>query len=120
MDLDGTAEAGPAIRATIHGMFEDGAFTRRLRTFRIRELDPGEGPNKDTETTFLAKEMATGRLKEAHARALAISYAEYEGQVFEFLGDEARRRYATERAWDEMRLGAAALIESVLKLQERK
>jgi hypothetical protein len=215
MDLDGTAQAGDAIRATIHGMFEDKAFTHRLRTFGIRELDPGEGPNKDTETTFrykfgvvvgggirystrvevsfrerhdadravieappaqvlrtygmdpfevrhygrdaavrqkldalggrreaqardvfdlhmlapdpapqtlvrfLAREMATGRLKEAHARALAISYAEYEGQVFEFLGHEARRRYATERAWDEMRLGAATMIESGLKLQER-
>jgi len=216
MDLDGTAQAGDAIRATIHGMFEDTAFTHRLRTLGIRELDPGEGPNKDTDTTFrykfgvvvgggirystkvevsfrerhdadravieappaeilraygmealdvrhyvreaavrqkldalggrreaqardvfdlhmlvpdpapqtlvrfLSKEMATGRLKEAHARALAISYAEYEGQVFEFLGEEARGRYATESAWDGMRLGAAALIESVLTLQERK
>jgi len=216
MDLDGTAQARDAVRATISGMFEDRAFTQRLRRFGIRELDPGEGPNKDTETTFrykfgvlagggvrystkvevsfrerhkadravneapaaeilraydmaplevrhyvreaavrqqldalggrreaqardvfdlnmlapdpapgslvrfLAKEIPAARLKEAHGRALAISYAEYEGQVFAFLGDDAQHGYATEDAWDEMRLGAAALIENVLAFQERK
>lgn len=216
MDLDGTAQARDAIRATIHGMFEDKAFTQRLRKFGIRELDPGEGPNKDTETTFrykfgvvvgggvrhstkvevsfrgrheadravieapsaeileahgmeglevrhyvreaavrqklealggrreaqardvfdlhllapdpapdalvpfLAEAVVSGRVKEARARALGITYAEFEGQVFEFLGEEARRQYATEEAWDDIRLGAVALIESVLKRQEQE
>jgi hypothetical protein len=49
---------------------------------------------------------------------LNITYAEYEGQVFEFLAEEAKTRHATQRSWDEMRLGVAALIESVLKVQE--
>jgi hypothetical protein len=40
--------------------------------------------------------------------------------VFEFLGEETRSRYGTQGAWDEMRLRAAALIENVLKKQERK
>jgi hypothetical protein len=216
MDLDGTGQASEAIRGSLIGMFENSAFTRRLQSFGIRELDPGEGPNKNTETTcrykfgvvvgggiryptkvevsfrerhvadkavleaptpeilqaygmdtlevrhyareaaarqkiealagrreaqardvfdlhmlvpdqapdnlvqLLAKGIADNRLKEAHERALAITYAEYEGQVFEFLGEEARSRYGTQGAWDEMRLRAATLIENVLKKQEGK
>lgn len=215
IDLDGTAQARDAIRATIHGLFEDKVLTQRLRKFGIRELDLGEGPNKDTETTFrykfgvvvgggvrhstkvevsfrgrhpadravievpsaetlracgmeglevrhyvreaavrqkldalggrreaqardvfdlhllapdpapdalvrfLAKELAPGRLKEARARALDITFAEYEGQVFEFLGEEARRQCGSELAWDDMRLAVITLIEGVLKRQER-
>jgi hypothetical protein len=215
MDLDGTTQAGDAIRAVIHGIFDDRALIRRLQTCGVRELDPGEGPNKDTGTTFrykfgvvvgggvrystkvevsfrerheadramieppaaeilraydmealevrhyvreaavrqkldalggrreaqardvfdlhvlaphpapadlvrfLAKHLPTGRLKEAHGRALAISYSEYAGQVLEFLSGEGRGRYASEASWDEMRLGVAALIDNVLKLQER-
>lgn len=216
MDLDGTEQASEAIRSWLKGMFENTAFTRRLQGLGIRELDPGEGPNKDTETTFrykfgvivaggiryptkvevsfrgrhaadkavlevpapdiprsygldvfevrhymresavrqkldalggrreaqardvfdlhvlvpdpvpeklvalLAKQLDTARLKEAQARALTVTYAEYEGQVFEFLGDEARSRYGSEDAWDEMRLRAEALIGRVLEAQERK
>jgi hypothetical protein len=216
MDLDGTAQARDAIRGTIQSMFEDRSFTQRLRKSGIRELDPGEGPNKDTETTFrykfgvvvgggvrhstkvevsfrgrheadraaievpaaeilracgmeglevrhyvreaavrqkldalggrreaqardvfdlhllapdpapdalvglLAKQVAPGRVKEARARALDITYAEYEGQVFEFLGEEARRQYATELAWDDMRLAVVTLIERVLERQEHQ
>ncbi len=216
MDLDGTAQASDAIRSSLNGMFENREFTRRLQAFGIRELDPGEGPNKDTDTTFrykfgvivaggiryptkvevsfrgrhvadsavlatpepeilrtygmeglevrhyvreaavrqkldalggrreaqardvfdlhvlvpdpppdellefLAKGLRRSQMDEAHARALAMTYREYEGQVFEFLGEEARSRYGTERAWDEMRLRAATLIENVLKRQERK
>lgn len=216
MDLDGTGQASEAIRGCLKGMFENNDFTRRLQGFGIRELDPGEGPNKDTETTFrykfgvivaggiryptkvevsfrdrhaadkavleapppeilrtygmerlevrhyvkeaavrqkvdalggrreaqardvfdlhmllpdpvpdklvefLAKTLGASRLKDAHARALEITYAEYEGQVFEFLGEEARARYGTEGAWDEMRLQAEALIGRALTTQERK
>jgi hypothetical protein len=216
MDLDGTAEASTAIRNSLKGLFEDREFNRRLKGFGIRGLDPGEGPNKDTATTFrykfgvivgggvryptkvevsfrkphaadragldapdagildsyglealevrhylreaavrqkiealggrrepqardvfdlqmlvpdaptdamlgfLAKALRRDRLEEAYRRALAISYREYEGQVFEFLGEEARSRYGAESTWDEMRLQAAALVENVLKRQERE
>ncbi|MBI4502876.1 MAG: nucleotidyl transferase AbiEii/AbiGii toxin family protein [Gemmatimonadetes bacterium] len=216
MDLDGTAQASAAIRNNLKGMFGNREFTRNLQIFGIRGLDPGEGPNKDTETTFrykfgvtvgggiryptkvevsfrkrhvadravletpepgilgtygldvfelrhyvreaavrqkldalggrreaqardvfdlhvlvpdpppdrlvefLAEALGRSRLEEAHGRALAITYREYEGQVFEFLGEEARSRYGGEGAWDEMRLRAAALIENVSKLQERR
>ena len=215
MDLDGTVQGSAAIRNRLKGLFDDREFTRRLQRYGIRGLDPGEGPNKDTETTFrykfgvivggdiryptkvevsfrkrhaadrtvletpgsgildaygidafevhhyvrdaavrqkiealggrrepqardvfdihvlvpdpppeallgfLAKALRRGRLEEAHARALAISYNEFRGQVFEFLGEEARSKYATERMWDETRLRVTALIEGVLKRQER-
>ena len=55
MDLDGTDPASEAIRRWLTDMFENTAFTRRLQAFGIRGLDPGEGPNKDTETTFRYK-----------------------------------------------------------------
>lgn len=55
MDLDGTEQASDAIRGWLKGMFENTGFTRRLQGFGIRELDPGEGLNKDTETTFRYK-----------------------------------------------------------------
>lgn len=214
MDLDGTAQASQAIRDALKGLVEGAGFARGLRGFGIRELDPGEGPNKDTETTFrykfgvvvtggiryptrvevsfrgrpgtdrtalespdaeilqtygmdafeishyvreaavrqklgaladrreaqardvfdlhmlvpraaseelvgsLAKELPTNTLKEAHARALGITYEEYVGQVIEFLGEEARVTYGKENAWDEMRLHVAGLIEGVMTLQE--
>ena len=214
MDLDGTAQASAAIRNFLKGMFEDREFSRRLKTFGIRGLDPGEGPNKDTETTFrykfavmvsggiqyptkvevsfrkrhaadravieapapeilagygleafqvrhyareaairqklqalggrrevqardvfdldvlvpdpptgaliefLAEELQHELLKEAQQRSLTITYQEYEGQVFEFLGKEAQARYGGEAAWDEMRLQVAALIEALLQRQE--
>ncbi|MBI2073527.1 MAG: nucleotidyl transferase AbiEii/AbiGii toxin family protein [Gemmatimonadetes bacterium] len=216
MDLDGTVEGSAAIRNCLKGLFDAREFTRRLQAFGIRGLDPGEGPNKDTETTFrykfgviagggvryptkvevsfrkrhavdrvvletpssgvldahgvdtfqvrhyvreaavrqkidalggrreaqardvfdihvlvpdaptdellafLAKALRRERLEEAHARALAIRYSEYQGQVFEFLGDAARSGYASESMWDEMRLRAAALIEGVLQRQEQE
>lgn len=55
MDLDGDPECADAIRNCIKGVFEDGAFIRKLQGIGIRGLDPGEGPNKDTETTFRYK-----------------------------------------------------------------
>lgn len=214
MDLDGATDASAVIRNCLKGIFEDVGFTRRLQRLGVRELDPGQGPNKDTETTFrykfgvivgggvryptkvevsfrpphrndralvespdlrllsqyglgsmkvphyvreaavrqkiealasrrepqardafdlhcllaegyakallvfLATQVRSERLKEAHGRALGITYKEYEGQVFEFLGEEARSRYGSESAWDDIRLGAAALIEQVLKRKE--
>jgi hypothetical protein len=86
--------------------------------FDLHLLAPDPAP--DALVGFLAKEVAPVRVKEARARALDITYAEYEGQVFEFLGEEARRQYATELAWDDMRLAVVALIESVSKRQEQQ
>ncbi len=69
---------------------------------------------------FLAKALPRERLQEGYDRALGISYREYEGQVFEFLAEEARSHYGTESAWDEIRLRAAGLIENVLQRQEQE
>lgn len=55
MDLDGEPHLRDAIRGCIRGIFTDNAFLGRLRSIGIRGLDPGEGPNKDTETTFRYK-----------------------------------------------------------------
>jgi len=216
MDLDGTGEASAAIRSCLKGVFEDRQFTERLQRHGVRGLDPGEGPNKDTETTFrykfgvivgggvryptkvevsfrarspadrmvseppeagilksfglasvelrhyvreaavrqkiealagrreaqardvfdldvlvrdratdeliafLARTLPRRRLEEGYERALGISYGEYEGQVFEFLAEEARLHYGTQSTWDEIRLRTAALIEKVLKRQEHE
>lgn len=215
MDLDGTAQASATIRDTLKGLVEGGGFARGLKPFGIREVDPGEGPNKDTDTTFrykfgvvvtgdiryptkvevsfrgrheadgvaheppdqrildtygmepfevrhyvreaavrqklgalggrreaqardvfdlyllvhraapdeltrhLAKELPADTLKEAHARALAITYQEYVGQVVEFLSEEGRATHGNENAWDDMRLHVAGLTEGVTnELQE--
>ena len=213
LDLDGTADRSPAIRSCLKGLFDDRTFSAQLRTFGLRGLDPGEGPNKDTHTTFrykfgilaaggvryptkvevsfrgshpadlstleapstrllsaygverfearhyardaavrqkvsalggrreaqardvfdihvllpsganepllalLAKAVPRHRVKDAHARALTISYSEYRGQVLEFLGEDARSRLSTESVWDEVRLRVAAMLEGVLGRQ---
>jgi len=55
MDLDGAAQASDTIRDALKGLIEGTSFSRGLRPFGIRELDPGEGPNKVTDTTFRYK-----------------------------------------------------------------
>ncbi len=79
-------------------------------------------PDSPTEELlgFLAKTLQREHLEEAYSRALAISYREFEGQVFEFLGEDIRSQYGTESIWDEVRLRVAALIENVLKWQEQE
>ena len=86
MDLDGDPECSDAIRSCMKGVFEDGAFIRKLQGMGIRGLDPGEGPNKDTETTFRYKFGVIGALD----RVFTITFDEYEGRVLEFLDDDAR------------------------------
>ncbi|MDP2955234.1 MAG: nucleotidyl transferase AbiEii/AbiGii toxin family protein [Longimicrobiales bacterium] len=211
MDLDGAPEAASAIRGALNGIFGDRAFLREAQRIGIRGLDPGEGPNKDTETTFrykfgvilpgdirhptkvevsyreryagdvsltetppaeffatyglapvpvhhygrhaavrqkidalggrrevqardvfdlhaltggemdeallsfLAAGLSPARLEEAYNRALSITFKEYEGQVLEFLAEDARARYGAEDAWDELRLEAAALTGAALR-----
>lgn len=214
MDLDGAGKASAAIRDALKRLVEDAGIARALRPLGIRELDPGAGPNKDTETTFrykfgivvaggiryptkievsfrgrhasdrtvsespgpdilrpyrmepfgiqhyvreaavrqklgalagrreaqardvfdlhtlvppgpadelvsyLATQISPSTLTEGHARILAMTYEEYRGQVIEFLGDQAQGTYENEPAWDDMRLRAVELIESVMGLQE--
>lgn len=216
MDLDGSQEASQAIRSCIKGVFQDRAFAKRLESLGIRDLDPGEGPNKDSETTFrfkfgvvlpgnirhptkvevsfrdryggdrsvvekpaesvvapyglepvpirhypheaavrqkidalggrreaqardvfdlhllvgedrnadllefLSGGLAKDRLEEAYKRALEITFKEYEGQVIEFLSEDARVRYGTEDAWDSVRLEVATLVEEVVKRKEEQ
>lgn len=55
MDLDGEPDARLAIRSTIRGIFEDRAFARSLTRVGLRGVDPKEGPDKDTESTFRFK-----------------------------------------------------------------
>jgi hypothetical protein len=84
--------------------------------FDLYLLVPHESP--DELIRYLAQELPTGTLREAHARALGITHEQYVGQVIEFLADRVRATHGNETAWDEMRLHAAGLIESVLKLKE--
>lgn len=216
IDLDGDPDASKAIRGCIKGIFSDRVLLRRLQRMGIRGLDPGEGANKDTTTTFRYKfgvvlpgdvrhptkvevsfrdtyagdravtdmldegvvtrygldpvpvrhyvrdaairqkidalggrreaqardvfdlhvlgaenadppligflrgGLSTIRLNDALKRSLDITFAEYEGQVLEFLDDDARARYGSESAWDEIRLEVARLIEEVAKGQEKE
>jgi len=55
MDLDGEPEARLPIRRTIRGSFDDRDFARALTRLGLRGVDPKEGPNKDTQTTFRYK-----------------------------------------------------------------
>ena len=55
MDLDAGEEGAAAVRSCIKGVFHERAFLRRLQRLGIRGLDPGQGPNKDTQTTFRYK-----------------------------------------------------------------
>lgn len=216
IDLDGEPEASDVIRGCIKGIFKDRMFVRELHRVGIRALDPGEGPNKDSATTFrykfgvilpgdvrhptkvevsfrdrhvgdesvlgvpdeavfarygiqpvavrryvrkaaarqkidalggrreaqardvfdlhvltpgntnedflgfLAEGLSRDRLSEANRRALTITFSEYEGQVLEFLAEDARSRYGTEGAWDEIRLETATLLEEVIRRKEEE
>jgi Nucleotidyl transferase AbiEii toxin, Type IV TA system len=55
MDLDGAPEAMDAIRSSINAVFSNRDFLRAAQRIGIRGLDAGQGPNKDTETTFRYK-----------------------------------------------------------------
>jgi len=52
------------------------------------------------------------RLDLAIQRTYEITFEEFEGQVVEFLADEARDTYGTREAWDEVRLRVAGAIEA--------
>lgn len=76
MDLDGDSSARLAIREEIHRSFQDRTFLRRLQELGIRGLDAGEGPNKDTATTFRFKfgVLMPGDLR--YATKIEVSFRE--------------------------------------------
>ena len=214
IDLDGAPEFSAAIRTRIRSTIEDGRLVRDLRLLGLRGIDPGEGPNKDTDTVFrykfnvlgggdvrystkvevsfrprhpadviehgladrsisdrylpqaetlnvshygrlaatrqklvalsgrtivqardvfdlhvlglhrtptdwseLAAQTALEILASGLDRTLEISYSEFEGQVVEFLSDEARSRFGSPSAWEGIQLAVAQGIESVIAAQ---
>ncbi len=75
MDLDGDPSASRAIRSAIKCLFENRDFLIRLRELGVRELDPGQGPNKDTQTTFRYKFGAwMGGVR--HSTKIEVSFRE--------------------------------------------
>jgi hypothetical protein len=62
---------------------------------------------------FLRSRLSDASLREAHRRALNLSYDQYRSTVIEFLDPSQRMGLASESAWDEQRLFAARLIEAI-------
>ena len=65
----------------------------------------------------LAAQVASEILASGLDRTLEISYSEFEGQVVEFLSDEARSRFGSPSAWEGIQLAVAQGIESVISAQ---
>lgn len=74
MDLDGDPDARLAIRSTIRGIFEDRDFARSLTRLGLRGVDPKEGPNKDTETTFRYKFHVLAPGNQSHGTKVEVSF----------------------------------------------
>lgn len=53
---------------------------------------------------LIAEKLSEKECSDARAVVEALEYAAYDGQVVEFLEDDARARFGTSEAWDEMRL----------------
>jgi len=49
-------------------------------------------------------------LNKARENLLSLSYKDYEGQVIEFLEDDARKQYASASTWDQFQNIALELI----------
>lgn len=123
MDLDGHPDGSDEIRRCITRLFDDRDFTRRVQAFGIRELDPGQGPNKDTETTFRYKFGVFGGGGVRYPTKVEVSFREhdeYRGQVLEFLEEAERETQGTEDAWDAMCLQTAALMDAILDQRGRE
>lgn len=76
IDLDGVPGARLAIRSTIRGIFGDRDFARSLARLGLRGVDPGEGPNKDTETTFRYKFHVLASGDQSYGTKIEISFRE--------------------------------------------
>lgn len=60
----------------------------------------------------VGQHVGADRLDLAVQRTYEITFEEFEGQVVEFLADEARETYGTRVVWDEVRLRVAGAIEA--------
>lgn len=76
IDLDGDPEARGAIRRAVTGFFEDSEVARYLKRLRLRGLDPKEGPNKDTSTTFRHKFHVIGTGEVGYPTRVEVSFRE--------------------------------------------
>ncbi len=71
------------------------------------------GDTDRLDLPFLRSRLTDDSLREAHRRALSLSYDQYRNTVIEFLDPSQRVGLASESAWDEQRLFAARLIEAI-------
>lgn len=74
MDLDGDLSASMAIRDAITAFIEDGSAVKSLRKLGIRGIDPGDGPNKDTDTTFRYKFRVLARGSIEYPTKVEVSF----------------------------------------------
>lgn len=74
IDLDGESDARLAIRSTIRGIFGDREFARSLTRLGLRGVDPKEGPNKDTETTFRYKFHVLAPGNQSYGTKVEVSF----------------------------------------------
>lgn len=120
MDLDGESDARLAIRSTIRGIFDDREFARSLAQIGLRGVDPKEGPNKDTETTFRYKFHVLAPGNQSYGTKVEVSFRERnEADSFE-LAEPDRDRVARYLSADEnllvQRYGRHAAIRQKIEV----
>lgn len=101
IDLDGDPGGRLAIRDRITGIFENPRVRHSLRQRGLRGLDPKEGPNKDTPTTFRYKFHVLGTGDVAYPTKVEVSFREpFEGDETEVARPDPGlvRRYLGEAA----------------------
>lgn len=76
MDLDGEPDARLALRSAIRGIFDDRGFARSLARLGLRGVDPKEGPNEDTETTFRYKFHVLAPGSQSYGTKVEVSFRE--------------------------------------------
>lgn len=76
IDLDGDPEARLALRERIRSFFEDPGVIRAMKGLGLRGLDPKEGPNKDTLTTFRYKFHVLGGGRVGYPTKIEVSFRE--------------------------------------------
>lgn len=119
MDLDGDSDARLGIRSTIRGIFDDRQFARALSRLGLRGVDPKEGPNKDTETTFRYKFHVLAPGSQSYGTKVEVSFRERnEADSFE-IAEPDRNRVARYLSTDEkllvQRYGRRAAIRQKIE-----
>lgn len=89
---------------------------RDVFDLRVLGLNAPDSPLVD----HLIDQVDPGELEAARDRALGISFEEYDGQVVEFLAEDARDKYGSTEAWDEIRLEVVQAIESAIEGSKRR